>query len=75
MQRTSQAGIAPTRDPGLKHWHSDGDLLCWPSWLQVEHLDDNRRVDFNACRPIRSGNVKSISAPENHVLIELGLLD
>jgi hypothetical protein len=70
--------IACGRDPGLRHWYWEGDLLCWPCWLRVEHLGEDREaraVVFAACRLFRTGDIEARSAAENDVLVALGKLD
>jgi hypothetical protein len=69
--------IACGRDPGLRYWHSEGDLLCWPCWLRVEHLGEDvtsRGVVFDACRLFREGNFESLSGAEHDGLVALCLL-
>jgi hypothetical protein len=67
--------IACGRDPGLGHWHGEGDLLCWPCWQRVEHLGEDaeaRGVVFDAIRLLHAGHVESASAEEIDVLVALG---
>jgi hypothetical protein len=65
--------IACGKDPGLRYWHSEGSVLCWPCWERVEHLDHKAADVIAACRACRCGDVESISAAERDDLAALGL--
>jgi len=65
--------IACGRDRGLRFWHFEGNLLCWPCWERVEHLDHKAAEVIVACHAFRSGDVESISAAERDDLAALGL--
>ena len=70
--RTSNC-IACEKDPGLRFWHSEGNVLCWPCWERVEHLDHKAADVIAACHAFRCGDVESISAAQRDELAALGL--
>ena len=74
----SMTCIACRRDPGLKHWHFEGDLLCWRCWQRVEHLGNPADPGdaIAVCRLFRAeeGEVECLSARDYDELAALGLV-
>ena len=66
--------VACGKDPGLRYWHSEGNVLCWPCWERVEHLDHKAAEVIGACFAIRRGDAESLSGPERDDLEALGFL-
>lgn len=70
--------IACGRDPGLKHWHDRGNLLCWPCWLRVEYhvqrLGGSARQVIDICHRFRAGQSEPMLAAEIVVLVAIEMI-
>ena len=67
--------IACGKDPGLRYWHSRDDVLCWPCWERVEHLDHKAADVIAACQAFHSGGAEGLDGAGRDELAALGFLD
>jgi hypothetical protein len=61
--------------PDLRHWHYEGDLLCWTCWQRVKHLRHGAGDAMESCRLYRSGHADSPAPKAHDELAALGPLD
>ncbi len=66
--------VACGKAVGLRYWHSEGNLLCWPCWERVEHLDHKAADVIVACNAFRRGEVESLAGTERDDLVALGFV-
>lgn len=50
------------RDPSLRYWHHEGDLLSSTCWDRVEHVAHDVGDVIEACQVFRRGEGESVSA-------------